>query len=267
MEYKGQCHLCDQTRGTIDELRTHWNAEHPGLTDKTHVPNIYKLCSTSNEAGPGVCDICGDSFDTKFGLRLHYKAMHLKSNESVTCEFCGDNFDSKGLRRHIALAHEDKAGKVGSFQCASCGEKFLTQDKLYIHRQLVHQIDFPPSLRKNHVCDICGKNGMSKINLKSHMKTHAANRPKNCTYCDKEFETYAAMTRHRKMSHPEEWGRDKEKLFDEEGARNARASQRNYKKKWYYKNKARVRELERERARARRTGEKYVIPPWQNNVS
>ena len=102
------------------------------------------------------------------------------------------------------------------------------------------------------------------------MKTHGPNRPKNCTYCDKEFETYAAMTRHRKISHAEDWERDKEKLFAEEGAkgsRDSRESQRNYKQKWYYKNKARVRELERERARARRTGEKYVIPPRQNNVS
>ena len=99
------------------------------------------------------------------------------------------------------------------------------------------------------------------------MKTHAANRPKNCTYCDKEFETYASMTRHRKISHAEEWDRDKAKLFAEEGARALREGQRNYKKKWYYKNKARVRELERERARAKRTGEKYVIPPRQINVS
>ena len=107
---------------------------------------------------------------------------------------------------------------------------------------------------------------MSGIKLRHHMKIHAANRPKNCTYCEKEFETYAAMTRHRKISHAEEWERDKEKLFAEEGSR-ATESQRKFKKKWYYKNKERCRELERERARARRTGEKYVIPPWQTNVS
>ena len=102
---------------------------------------------------------------------------------------------------------------------------------------------------------------MSAIILRNHMKSHAANRPKICTYCNKEFETYVAMTRHRRISHAEEWERDKEKLLAEEGVKGLSNYQRNYAKKWYYKNKARIREMERERARARRTGEEYVIPP------
>ena len=69
-QYKMQCHLCDQTRGTIHELRAHWNAEHPGMTDRSFNLNI------SQGEGPGTCDICGSSFTTQFGLQLHYTKMH-----------------------------------------------------------------------------------------------------------------------------------------------------------------------------------------------
>ena len=136
-----------------------------------------------------------------------------------------------------------------------------------MHEQLVHQIKPMPCMRKNCVCDICGKNGMTRMALKIHMRTHAANRPKKCTYCDKEFDAYANMTRHRKISHAEQWKMDKEKLLDREGKRYPKDQKVNYQKKWYEKNKARMRELERERARAKRTGETYVCPPRPRNDS
>ena len=254
--FKMQCHLCNQTTVTIDELRSHWNADHPGQTD------ISNLRSKSREAGPGICPICGQSFDTLFGLHLHYKKTHHASGETRTCEFCGQEFDSEqGIRTHIARAHQEK---TASFKCSVCGEVFHSQDRLSIHKQDVHQIELMPCMRKNSVCDICGKNGMTRMGLKYHMKTHAANRPKKCTYCDKEFETYSNMTRHRKIAHAEQWKVDKDKLHYEEGGSTSKSQReriRNYQKEWYERNRERMRELERERARAKRTGEKYVCPP------
>ena len=134
------------------------------------------------------------------------------------------------------------------------------------HKMLMHQIEPSPCREKNCVCDICGKNGFTPSALKLHMVTHGENRPKNCTYCDKEFESYSSMTRHRKISHAIEWERDREKLLVEEGSRCVKERDRNAKHRWYIKNKARCRELERERAKAKRTGETYVCPPRPSNV-
>ena len=74
----------------------------------------------------------------------------------------------------------------------------------------VHGLDNPgPSHMKTAMCDICGK-AYTPGNLKKHMRMHGDNRPKKCTYCDRVFPTYKAMTGHRKFAHTEEYQRDRE---------------------------------------------------------
>ena len=224
--YKMQCHLCDQTRGTIDELRAHWNADHPGKTD--NVPRRPKRGSWLR-GDPGTCEFCGEEFLSKYGVQIHIKRRHTEKSESAKC--------------HV------------------CGESCINVSSLIKHKQLVHQIDPIPCFRKTCVCEVCGKNGMTQAALKLHMKTHSANRPKICTYCDKEFAAYVNMTKHRKIAHAEQWKMDKERLMAEEGSIHSSSDRLMiYKKRWYEKNKERMRELERERARAKRAGEKYVCP-------
>ena len=196
-QYKMQCHLCDQTRGTIHELRAHWNAEHPGMTDRAYL-------NVSQGEGPGTCDICGSSFDTQFGLQLHYTKMHNDvSNRCETCEICGKSFlDKQGVKAH---------------------------------KRIMHKGNPPPSYLKTAICDVCGKSCKPCL-LWHHMKTHAANRPKKCTYCDKEFPTYVNMIRHRKLAHAEQYKIDRDKLMVEEGSPNALKVNPAYKK-WYQRQK------------------------------
>ena len=66
-----------------------------------------------------------------------------------------------------------------------------------------------PSHLKSAMCDICGK-AYTPGNLKKHMRMHGDNRPKKCTYCDREFPTYKAMTGHRKFAHAEQYKTDRD---------------------------------------------------------
>ena len=66
-----------------------------------------------------------------------------------------------------------------------------------------------PSHLKSAMCDICGK-AFTPGNLKKHMRMHGDNRPKKCTYCDREFPTYKAMTGHRKFAHAEQYKTDRD---------------------------------------------------------
>ena len=60
-------------------------------------------CVTSlKEGAPGTCDVCGQSFDTQFGLQLHISRMH---NEQLAgfekCDVCGKGFMGKlHLKKH-----------------------------------------------------------------------------------------------------------------------------------------------------------------------
>ena len=78
-----------------------------------------------------------------------------------------------------------------------------------------------PSISTEKVlCDICGS-PVWPTNLRKHMKSHAddANKPKNCTYCNKEFPTYMRMTRHRKIAHAQQYAVDRDTLMKQEGSK------------------------------------------------
>ena len=62
---------------------------------------------------------------------------------------------------------------------------------------------------KSAMCELCGK-AFTPGNLKKHMRMHGDNRPKKCTYCDREFPTYKAMTGHRKFAHIEQYQADRD---------------------------------------------------------
>ena len=66
-----------------------------------------------------------------------------------------------------------------------------------------------PSHMKTAMCELCGK-AFTPGNLKKHMRMHGANRSKKCTYCDREFPTYKAMTGHRKFAHAEQYQLDRD---------------------------------------------------------
>ena len=99
----------------------------------------------------------------------------------------------------------------------------------------MHQGHLAPSGQKTAICDVCGKACKPAL-LWHHMRTHGANRPRRCTYCDKEFPTYVNMIRHRKLAHAEQYQRDRDRLMVEEGSPNALKVNPHYKR-WYQRQK------------------------------
>lgn len=95
------------------------------------------------------CPTCGDTFDTKGGMRIHHANMHGESlRPTLECEFCGDNFTCKPShkenRRFCSVdcknefASENKVGKNNplykeriQITCEECGDEF----KIKPHRK------------------------------------------------------------------------------------------------------------------------------------
>ena len=54
------------------------------------------------QGNPGTCFVCGQAFDTQFGLQLHISRMHNDRLGGVaTCDVCGKSFmDKLHLKKH-----------------------------------------------------------------------------------------------------------------------------------------------------------------------
>ena len=48
-----------------------------------------------------------------------------------------------------------------------------------------------------HQCSTCGKNFNQRSNLKTHLLTHAEQKPFSCTMCEKVFRRNCDLRRHR----------------------------------------------------------------------
>ena len=206
-EYKMQCHLCEEGRLTIEELRSHWDEKHPGKTD---LASLAIVRQNRKQTEP--------KSEKLIGVEQH-----------CVCESCGKNFTTeKALRVHVFRSHPEifkcKSGEVHC--CDICGMSISSKHNLINHQLRVHKIPFKN--RKIHVpkklsllCDICGTSFTSTYGLNNHKAEHLndANKPKNCTYCDKKFPTYPRMCSHRRIAHAEQYAIDKEKLLKQEGSK------------------------------------------------
>ena len=201
--YKIRCHLCEETRSTTDEIRAHWHEAHPGQTD---IPkgNGREVLGD----GFSICPICGIKLKTR-GMNFHINKWHPESYQAeFKCDICGQGLRSKAsLKHHVTWFHTPGG-----------------RDQINL---------------KKSVCQICGK---SVGKLEPHMKLHEGDakgeRPKECTYCGKQFPTFHKMTCHRRLVHRAEWEKDKERLLVQEGSRVLPGSVRaEYKKNYDKKQK------------------------------
>ena len=187
-EYRMQCHLCDESRTNVEELRAHWSEAHPGMTDQTGISISVKR----DHDGPYFCDVCVMEFETYLGLK-----------------------------KHVRYKHPEKL--QFQFQCTNCEMRFESAKTLSVHKLRVHDVSdgivarLPPSETKTF-CEVCGKAVVTAY-MKKHMKTHdSSSRPTKCTYCAKEFSCYAHMTRHRNVAHRTEWKVDRDAIMQQEGS-------------------------------------------------
>uniref|UniRef100_A0A8B9J3S2 Zinc finger protein 236 n=1 Tax=Astyanax mexicanus TaxID=7994 RepID=A0A8B9J3S2_ASTMX len=159
---------------------------------------------------PHRCDLCPQSFNMEFNLRLH-KSTH--NNADPTCPVCDKKFSRvASLKSHI-MVHE----KEENYLCSECGDEFILQSQLSLHLE-EHRKEL--SGTKVYNCRTCGKEFTSGSLLKEHMKTHikircvcvyvliiffqlfvclftlAGERPYKCSHCEKSFNQKVVLQTH-----------------------------------------------------------------------
>ncbi|XP_015834164.2 gastrula zinc finger protein XlCGF26.1 isoform X44 [Tribolium castaneum] len=222
-----QCNLCPKRYLTEKLLSVHIQRSH----DKQR--NFFcSLCpfssytkyslqgheiSVHTKNFPFKCDICSSGFLSKGALddhRLKHEGRrffceickkvfadrgsyttHLRTHdpdyirEVFTCQTCRKVFRSSASFKKHLRKHE---GIVETFMCDLCGKNLLTREGLKTHK-LIH------SGVKSYVCDYCGKTFSQRNTLRDHIRIHTKERPYICSVCEKAFTQKSSLNRHMKQ--------------------------------------------------------------------
>ncbi|CRK98347.1 CLUMA_CG011707, isoform B [Clunio marinus] len=117
------------------------------------------------------CEICGKNiFKARKNLARH-KLIHT-SERNFICKLCGASFKtSKNLRSHTKR-HENIF-----YYCNLCPFRSKGKHELRCHMDAIHL------MRKDHICQICGKAFSRDNTLRQHVKYHKNERNIVCDVC------------------------------------------------------------------------------------
>ncbi|XP_063371904.1 zinc finger protein 431-like isoform X3 [Cydia amplana] len=129
--------------------------------------------------GPLSCEICAMRFRARNKLHQHQVRHRIK----FICNEC--NFVSR-TRGQARKHHAMHAGKT--YECQHCGKSFIKSSTYLSHVRLAH-----PAM--NVACDMCGETFIGQVGLKMHKARMHAEKIK-CTICSAKFVSLAALNRH-----------------------------------------------------------------------
>lgn len=162
------------------------------------------------------CEFCEKNFISRARLRSHrqihsternhlcvecgakFKTLNclknharLHSNVFYSCDLCNSRFKGKHeLKCHIEAVHLMRKDHI----CQICGKAF-SRDKTLRQHLLYHYNE------RNIVCEICGFKAINRPKMARHMKTHTGQRDYSCNICGKRFLYSYNVTAHIRHVH------------------------------------------------------------------
>lgn len=110
---------------------------------------------------------------------------HKRESHPSECEICGREFHTKSE----FYEHMTNHGRVFSFKCSICCEKFSNEENWKSHENGC-------KLRKFH-CYACKKRFPNRSSLVQHFLTHTGDKPFACKVCHTQFTTKSNLNRHK----------------------------------------------------------------------
>ncbi|CRK94417.1 CLUMA_CG007924, isoform A [Clunio marinus] len=140
-----------------------------------------------------ICKICNVTFGQKTNLDNHIKRKHepLELLEKFACDLCDfETYDKNYIKHHKLTKHSMKRDHI----CEKCGKGFATNKILKAHMLHIHE-------EKQFSCDKCGKKYVIKSLLQNHIeRVHIRLKRYVCDACGKGFADIRRLLAH-KMDH------------------------------------------------------------------
>ena len=155
------CHECDYIGKSEQHIREHWVRAHC---------QVFK------------CTDCGKLFGQNAELEKHRQRVH---DPARVCEYCDKSFRQKGsYNSHLASHHKDEISQL--YTCDTCNIRRASMINLVSHIEKVHLGIIPA---RKILCDICGKNFLTKQSYDKHKNIHSDVKLYQCNTCKKRFST------------------------------------------------------------------------------
>ena len=149
---------------------------------------------------PYECHICSRRFSFRTSLVRH-ELLHSEVKPYL-CQFCGRDFTRKEhLENHMQRHHDAK----NLFVCDWCHKAFSTRKRRLAHMKCHTSTGAEPSPEPSEnevddgasfLCDVCGKDFVSRRSLKYHEKQVHSDKLFQCQECCKKFSTASSLKQH-----------------------------------------------------------------------
>ncbi|KAM3965278.1 uncharacterized protein ACR2FA_000663 [Aphomia sociella] len=201
--YLLKCCLCCVVMTTVDEMRGHFETNHPEARKvfcsldscqykplshrksfKLHIRTVHTSIGRPERAAR--CSLCDREFPSARACGTHMSQVH--GPGKYKCKLCRDVMHTMDERKlHYLLRHPGRH----PFECGECGKSFQYKSSLYMHKQ-----EHAPN-KQSFTCDYCGKVFNKKDSFREHVQIHEGPRHA-CSYCPMRFVQRSNMLRHER---------------------------------------------------------------------
>lgn len=210
-----ECSSCDKVFEDRSSLRQHRKAHHPteraargGKVTITGEPFPCEKCpyvgkSKAHLKVHGIrfhavrhkCDECSKCFGYPKDLKRHKDTVH--SAPQYYCKECNKYYKTKVIYEQHMECHQGPpgSGMIRPHSCKTCGKSYGLKTYLDLHIKNEHM-----RVRRDYVCEICGKNFKTNFGRQDHTKLiHGGIKPYKCATCFQSFPRKKSYQEHQNI--------------------------------------------------------------------